>query len=170
MNFIKFANVKIGQDLNFFIKALLKAEKVNIINKKIFKYRIVSTGISRTYSFKILDIINSFKDIKEFYKKNGKENLYNEYVSISELLHYNGQMSKLTRFKKRLDRKIILLFFKKYAKEIKFVKTEYYRKNISTVYKFYLKQLLGPIFISYISCILYNKLYNYREKMNIKKF
>lgn len=167
---IKFADVKIGQDLNFYIKFLLKTEKLNILNVIIFKYRKVSNSISRTYSLKILDIVGSFKDIKRFYINNNSEKIYNEFVSIAELLHYNGQMSKLTRFKSRLDRKIILLFFKKYAKEITFIKRDYYKSNANTVYKFYLKQLLGPIFICKLGCVIYNKLFDFREKNNLKKF
>ena len=169
-NALEFADVKIGQDLNFFIKFLLKSKKVNLINDSLFKYRIVLNGISRTYSFKILDIVNSFKDIRNYYFRNNNKEIYEEYVSIAELLHYNGQMSKLTRFSKRLDRKIILLFFRKYAREIKFKKTSFYKKNKNYVYKFHLKQFFGILFVSKFNYIIYNKLFEFRERNNLKKF
>ena len=57
-------NVRIGQDLNFYLKYLSCCKKVALINKNIFLYRITANSVSRSFVFRIFDIVNSLADVK----------------------------------------------------------------------------------------------------------
>ncbi len=93
---IRFANVKIGQDLNFYIKFLLSTKKVKECKNVIYYYRHREGSISRTYSIeKIIDIRESINDIIQF-SKNTTHN-YEENKSVLEMLklsNYNWQLKK----------------------------------------------------------------------------
>lgn len=151
-NKIKFANVRIGQDLNFFFKYLIYSKKVKTISDIVAKYRTVSTGISKTYSYNILDIVNSFKNVKNEYIKNNKMLQYNNYISIMEVIHYGFQMNKMRFFKQKVDRKIIVLYFNNQIKNIKIEWNEYSNKFKKVYYKIKLKILFRAIYISNMYC------------------
>lgn len=110
-NNISWGNVRIGQDLNFYLKYLLNCKKVYITEKNMYKYRVINTSISRKYDFRILDIVNCFDDVKKYYKKLNKYDLYLKYIPNIELLHYNIQMGKQIKFKNKNFRKIIVNYF-----------------------------------------------------------
>jgi len=92
---ILFDPVKIGQDLNFFLKYCAFVNKVSIYKKSAVKYRILSSSISNSYDSRIIEIVKSMNYTFDFYKSIGK---YNEYVEILDLIalkHYVFQFSKL---------------------------------------------------------------------------
>jgi len=53
---LKFESLKIGQDLNFYLRLLLVINKIALLEKPVMGYRIVNGSISRQYSLRILDI------------------------------------------------------------------------------------------------------------------
>ena len=67
-NKIKFADVRIAQDANLYLKYLSVCRKVAVISDVVCQYRIVDCSISRTYSKKIVDIVLSEQDIIIFIK------------------------------------------------------------------------------------------------------
>ncbi|MBG9985130.1 glycosyltransferase family 2 protein [Aerococcaceae bacterium DSM 111022] len=95
VNNLKFSNLKIGQDLNFYLKSIAKYPNVSIINNEIFSYRIHENSISSTYDDSILDIINVYKDIKiydlDFYKK------YYDIINTSKFKNYMLQIMKVPK-------------------------------------------------------------------------
>lgn len=151
---LKFAEVAIGQDLNFFLKYIIHCDKVKLINKRIFKYRIRSGSISRTYSIKILEIIKSFEDIQKYYINNGKFEEYKNELYSWKVHHLNWQINKIRLMDKIEDRKKIISEFKKNTKDIS-------RKNMinniekSNFIKLKIKYLLQGIYSSNIYCKIY---------------
>ena len=63
-NNLYFGNVRIGQDLNFFLKYLKFCNTIKCSNEIFYNYRIVSNGMTKKINNNILDIYNSFQDIK----------------------------------------------------------------------------------------------------------
>ncbi len=110
-NGLRWDDVRIAQDLDFYFKYLALCRKVMIITEKIGKYRIVPGSISRTYDSKIYDIVVVFNNIKKFYYKNGMAIYYDKYIPFQVLKHYNFQISKQIFYKKREDRENIIDFF-----------------------------------------------------------
>lgn len=94
---IKFEPLKIGQDLNLYLKILAIA-KIVLLDQEVMGYRIVQGSISRQYSLKILDICNSIDNVKEYYATLGKTNDYKKYISIAELIAYRSQLAKIRFF------------------------------------------------------------------------
>ncbi len=111
-NNIRFGNVRIGQDLNFYLKYCAYVKKYKCINDTVSKYRVLENSISRTYSFKIFDIVESYNDIEKFYKKN---NLLTDDITkvlnSSKCFHYYSQIKKITNFKKFKEKIIIIKYF-----------------------------------------------------------
>ena len=97
-NNIYFGNIRIGQDLNFYLKYILYCKKV-------------STSMTNSYNFRIFDIFENFKDIKAFYLKTGNIKLYDDYIKMIEFRHYYLQMEKQKNFKNKKIRKLIVDFF-----------------------------------------------------------
>lgn len=115
---IRFAEVAIGQDLNFFLKYIAHCKSVYLLNKNIFKYRIRNGSISRTYSLKIKDITNSFDDIMEHYLANNKLNEYKNQLNSWKIHHLNWQINKIRLISEKEDRIKVINNFKNSTREI----------------------------------------------------
>ncbi|MBQ3292947.1 glycosyltransferase family 2 protein [Candidatus Saccharibacteria bacterium] len=111
-NHLQWGNVRIGQDLNFYLKYLALCKHVLIVKENIYKYRIGNNNsMSNSYDFRIFDIVNVFDDVKNFYSRRGLTGLYKEYMPVLALKHYNSQMSKLISFDGYKIRKTIIDYF-----------------------------------------------------------
>lgn len=154
---IKFCDTYIGEDLNFYLKFLLFASKIAILENSLYQYRILSSSISRTYTLKILDIIDSLADLKEYYNINGHSSLYSQYLTSVELIHFTLQICKVPLIDNKKDRKIVIKQIKKNKS-----KKSYYHINQSEqkVYKeFMYKIRFGWIYTSNIFSWFWRRLY-----------
>ena len=150
-----FGNVRIGQDLNFYLKYLLICKKISTIDRSLYRYRIVSNSMSRVKNFRVFDIVESFNDVKKFYKENKSEEIYYNYIQVLELRHYHRQMEKQISFKKRDERRVIVTYFKIQEKRLdyKLMKNfNNYYKNIH--FRFKLKTKLSFLYYSKIYSII----------------
>lgn len=150
-NNIYWGNVRIGQDLNFYLKYLSKCKKVVIDVEYMYKYRITGNSVSRTYSYKILDITNSFDDIKNYYYSTNNRLLYDKFIPNVQLYHYDIQLSKVRFFKKLSDKLFVLNYFKHMIKSIDYTylvnkkkfhnyyKKTFFKINFKLLYIFLLK-------------------------------
>lgn len=129
---ISWGNVRIGQDLNFYLKYLACVDKVNVIPQCIYKYRLVDTGITHKVNYNIFDIIWSLQDVEKFYVEKCPDYIEN-YLNPIKYINYAEQMSKCKRFKNFKDRLFIVNFFshffsriddsgKKYGREVEIIK------------------------------------------------
>lgn len=98
-NNLKYQDLKIGQDLNFYLRALAFAEKVALISQSVMYYRIVEGSISRQYTLKILGIEQSISEVKNCYTKANKLHEYKKYISVPALIAYRSQMEKIAYLK-----------------------------------------------------------------------
>lgn len=148
-NNISFGNVRIGQDLNFFLKYLLCCKNIAVINEYIYAWRDTQGSMSRTVNFKIFDITESFKDIKRYYLSKDAYDDYNSYIRMIEYHNYYHQMDKQMNFLKRRTRKLVVEYFRYNILELGDV-TEC--KNFSQYTDEYrkcsLKLLFKPLYVS----------------------
>ena len=132
-NNIFFSNIRIGQDLNFYLKYLLKCKKIKILNDYIYSYRIVSNSMSRIKNLNFLDIHNNFLEIKKFYNNSGNEIEYKKYITPIEIKHYRYQLVRINNSKIHSERKMIFNNFNYYVKKCRIEKeyiTKYYKKEL----------------------------------------
>lgn len=108
---IYFGNVRIGQDLNFYLKYIVFCNTIKLVDRNIYMWRKVNSSMTNTCNFRIFDIIESFKDVKSFYSRTGNISLYENYIKIIEFRHYYLQMEKQKNFKNKKARKVIVDFF-----------------------------------------------------------
>lgn len=104
-NNLYFDSLKIGQDVNFFYKAIPNIHSYRIINNSVFLYRLSDNSISRSYDNRILEIINSINLIEENYKNNNFQKKYFDYLHLGAMFHINCQISKLSFFVDEKERK-----------------------------------------------------------------
>lgn len=135
---LRFEHLKIGQDLNLYIKLLACCRKPILLNCPTMNYRIVNGSISRQYSKKILDICNSIDNIKEFYFQNGFADEYNKYVGLVELIAYRSQLEKLKKFTNLEEKKYVKNKLKFRAKSCRKPTKEllgkYYKEKLKILY------------------------------------
>lgn len=117
-NNIYFGNVRIGQDLNFFLKYIIYCKSISLINKNIYMWRKVNTSMTNSRNFRIFDIVENFNNINDFYIKNKKGDLYEDYIKAIQYRHYYLQMEKQKFFLKRSYRNLIVNFFSIHLKAL----------------------------------------------------
>lgn len=141
-NELLFDDVKIGQDLNFYLKTLLKVRNIKCVDTIVYKYRIRSNSISRNYSFKIFDIVNSIQYVEDYYKKENANEYYLKNLDYLRLYHFYGQLVKVNHFESKEDKKKIIDFFKTKFKELNYLKKDkdfVYHKEVYDLYNKRLK-------------------------------
>lgn len=141
-NNIYFGNVRIGQDLNFFLKYIVYCKKIAIVNRNIYKWRVLKNSMSNSYNFRILDITESFNDVKKFYINNNKNDVYERYVKMIEYRHYYLQMEKQKQFTDKRAKKIIVNFFSIKLNELNVKKCVTFKKYINDYRKCRIKLFL----------------------------
>lgn len=106
---IRFDNVRIGQDLNFYLKYVCHIENYKYIDDILSHYRIVNTGISRLKNFNLFDIVNSlnfsFKHMKEYNVENAEQ-----IINTIKLSCYTSQLSKVRSYS-YFKKKVVSKFF-----------------------------------------------------------
>jgi len=149
-NNIVFGNVRIGQDLNFFLKYLNCCQRIVTIPDYIYQWRDMPTGMSRKLNLNLLDITASFKDIKDFIYTRGEEQNYKKYFETVEFFHYYRQMEKQYTYLDKKTRKLIVNYFELFIKTLipeldKCLNIEEYRHSIKACK---LKLMFKPVYIS----------------------
>ncbi len=141
---ITWKKVSMGEDLTFYLCALLGCKKISRIDRPLFAYRIVNNSLSRKYDLKILGIKSAFLEVESFYAKKKKIELFLKYIEPLKIAHYYYQFSKI-KFYKKEDREKINLFFKKEMKVLKKYKSKsLYIRNL------YLKYQIKSIYYTWI--------------------
>lgn len=110
-NGIQFADVKVAQDLNFYLKALLFAANPIVVKDSVYYYRVRSGSISHSYGSKMLDVITSLEEPEMFHRQNGQYD--RSFFSNIKFLHYYYQLIKVPQIQNYLERTETFLSFKK---------------------------------------------------------
>lgn len=141
-NKLSFGNVKIGQDLNFYLKYLQFCKKIKLIDRNIYKYRILSNSMTRKINLNFLDIYNTFVDIKKNYEKNNNLENFKIFITPVAIRHYQQQLIKVDKIKGKYKRKMIFAYFKFCYKDMQIKRKYRTRQNIIQVRKFWAKYFL----------------------------
>lgn len=104
-------NVNIGQDTNFFLKYMLCCQRIAYTNKVLYGWRHVPTSMTHAMDFHIFDIVNSFKNTRRFYHRNGADDKYMDYILMMEFHTYYRQMDKQKKFAKYSEKLLVINYF-----------------------------------------------------------
>ena len=154
-NDLEWGNVRIGQDLNFYLKYLLLCNKVVFVDEFIYQHRLNRGSMTKTYDFRIFDIVYSFKDVEKFYICDGEGLLFKKYMPTLELKHFSYQMSKSVYFKDRRDRSLVVRYFSIAEKKIDY--SSCVEKDKKARFRFRLKCFLRPLYVSKLYHLYRNK-------------
>lgn len=147
-NNLTWDNVRIGQDLNFYLKYLSLCKKVSLIDLNIYKYRNTPNSMSRSFDFRIFDIVNVFEGVKKYYAQHKKERLFAHYIPMCALKHYSNQMDKQVYYHSFRERKLIVNYFSVCEKQLDYSKCVVNSDFKKLHTKFIIKRTLWPIFTS----------------------
>lgn len=129
-NNIIFEDLRMAQDLNFYLKYLQCIKKVGFNDSFDVYYREHSNSITTNYSLKIFDVEKSI-NLSKVYLKEENKNIFN----CSRLYNYHCQLIKYSYYSKE-DQKEIIKFFKKSFKSNRVNKIPIKYKKI--MFKYYL--------------------------------
>lgn len=115
-NAIYFDDLKQAQDLNYYLKLLLFAKKITVIDQVVYHYRVRSGSISHSYSLVILETIKSIELAEEFYRKQGVVD--EKFFTDLKFKHYSFQLQKIPQIEDKRDRKYAYQVFKKEFKKL----------------------------------------------------
>lgn len=141
-NNLFFANVKIGQDINFYLKYLQFCNDIKVITKNIYKYRILPNSMTRKINLDFLDIHNSFSDVKKCYKNNQNLEKFELYITPIAIKHYHQQLTKIDKIEEKYKRSMIFSYFRFCYKEMQVKKTYRTKQNEIQTKKFWMKYIL----------------------------
>ncbi len=102
-----FDNVKISQDLNFYLKYLQFTKKVKIVDDINVYYQYHSNSVSTTFNMNLLEVEKSISLAEKYAKKQNSE-----LFKMVRILHYTTQLLKIEKYSQNDAEKI-----KKYFKE-----------------------------------------------------
>ncbi|MGN0347043.1 MAG: glycosyltransferase family 2 protein [Lachnospiraceae bacterium] len=102
-NQIFFENLRLGQDLYFYLKYLYHSKRVVVSGEKIAFHRIRKGSISNSFDMRILDIISVFQKLEE-----KTDSSYLRELTVCRLVHYDTQMRKYPYFAKKKEREEII--------------------------------------------------------------
>lgn len=95
-NEIYFDKLKLGQDLNLYIKAIFRAKVVCKINTVVMDYRIVAGSISRVIEVnRIINIKNSLDYAEAYVCKERSEKEYKKILDSLRIVNYQVQAEKI---------------------------------------------------------------------------
>ena len=95
-NKLHFDDVKIGQDLNFYIKAISVSTRVGYVQGNLYIYRYMKSGISRTYKLEnLLQIKKSIAFIENYCRENTRfDKKMEKNLMYIRLTNYVWQLKK----------------------------------------------------------------------------
>ena len=102
-NNLTFANLKIGQDLNFYLKYLYLVNQIVLLDDSLCFYRLRDNSISHKVGKNILGIIDTFEDLKMFYEENS---IINKDYYCLFFIHLTIQMRKVLDAKNKSDKNL----------------------------------------------------------------
>lgn len=92
---LKFDDVKIGQDLLFYLSALAVTDTIIYIDKIVYQYYINNNSISTTYDERILGILKTKQIILEYFSKLNLEDEFHNELQYLLNDHLLAQLLKL---------------------------------------------------------------------------
>lgn len=109
-----FSDLQIGQDLNYYLKALFFARKVCFVDSLVMDYRLAEGGISRIYKLeKLLAIKDSLDNAEQFVLRESvcDTAVIRKVMNSSRVINYSVQAEKLKRVDGFLNRMKGYAFF-----------------------------------------------------------
>lgn len=143
-NNVIFDDVKIGQDLGFYLKLISACKKCEYFPKNVMGYRILEGSISRQYTLRILDICKSIDHVRKYYNDRGLSSQYKTYIEVAELIAYRSQLEKVPRIANTEDRAKAIevlsdrcdsLKFDMHRHSLRFLKEKLKTRRLLTTYK-----------------------------------
>lgn len=137
----------IGEDINFYLKYLLFVKRAYFLRECVMEYRVIKSSLSSNVNSRIMDIIDSFEDVRLFYQLHNEEKLYQSALSRIEIIHCAFQLNKIDRLESQKEQ---YTFWSRMR--------EYYEKNV-----YYNIGILGLYMRKRMQHILYHNQYSLKK-------
>lgn len=128
---ILFAEVKIIQDVNFYLKYAAHCQKIQFTDVVFYNYLLRDNSVSGSSDIYITDVVKSIKDVKRHYIKYGLYLYYDKLIEYCLVRYITYQFHKIPNLKKLRDKAVVYLYFRKILKRINMEDNRY----INDIYK-----------------------------------
>lgn len=105
---LRFEPLRMGEDLNFFLKYLALSNKVVTVKECIYDYRLHEGSASYSYSLKDLDFLKALDGVEMFYKQMGGMEAFIRELKYDRIFFYLSVAKRLPRFADRSVRKKLM--------------------------------------------------------------
>lgn len=105
---IRMYDLKMGEDLSFFLRVLTRCQKVATVEDCIFHYRIYDGSSSYSYNMNAVQYIDAFDLIEKDYRELGDREDFTRELMYDRLFYYVGTLKRLPRYRKKENRRDLL--------------------------------------------------------------
>lgn len=149
---IRFANVRLGQDLNFYQKVMSVSKYITVCPEVVMSYRIVGNSVSHSYTGKVVDIIKSMDDVAGFHQDNCVDEKIKEGLKLVRIKHYEAETSKVPKIKEKEIREQVMSCFREELEKIWLPKNKRNKVIIKKYYLFMLRTKCSAVFCTDAYC------------------
>lgn len=133
-------DVKIQQDLNFYLKYIVFCKEIYYHSGILYSYVKHENSISTTCSRKITDVVKSVKLVEQFYQKNYCDKKYKKELEYNLIKHIFYQVEKISKLKTFSDKIYVYFLFRRTIKSVNWRNNKYisnaYSKKIKEYFCF----------------------------------
>lgn len=127
---IRWDNLRMAQDVNFYMKYITFANSISFINDDICSYRILRDSISHKVNLNRLDLVRSINLVENFLKKHNKYDDKIKYLTIFKINHFSMQLSNSVKdYDGFIYRKFVTKYF---FDELRKINLKEYNYNLIT--------------------------------------
>ncbi|MDO5572619.1 MAG: glycosyltransferase family 2 protein [bacterium] len=144
---INFADVKIIQDVNFYLKYISHCCKIAFLSDNMYYYVVHNDSVSHLYSPYITDVIKSLRDVKKHYIHYGLYEKFQKLLEYEVVRFISYQIPKITKIKGIRNRIVICRYFRRNVKPLLKKKNEYINDILRIEMKQFCTSFLSNVLI-----------------------
>lgn len=133
---LRFPKLKMGEDINFFLRYLVRCETVATMDICSYHYRIYDGSSSYSYTMTSADFVESFRLIEEDYRNLGGKEAYIKELMYDRMFYYVGALQRLPRYRTREDRRQLVDVYIRAGEQLDFSRFEDRKDIMDLVDKF----------------------------------
>ena len=105
---IRMYPLKMGEDLSFFLRILVRCRTVAALGACIFHYRIYDGSSSYSYNMNAVQYVEAFDMIEKDYRELGNREAFIRELMYDRLFYYVGTLKRLPRYRTKENRKDLM--------------------------------------------------------------
>lgn len=115
---IRFQDLRMGQDLNFYFRFLGLCDKVAVLPEPVCQYRVVSGSISHSNDDRLLELAKGMFDARDFALAHDTTEYYRVHLANAAIVHLSRTILRHMEMSDPIERKRLIRTIYRQAKEL----------------------------------------------------